>query len=436
MGRITIFLLVFVLVGSITKGQLLVENFDYGASEGAELDNILGSGFICPSGNAIPPLFTTTGLTYDNSYPSQGIGGATKISAQSASSTYKLFSSQVISGNVFISFLLKVESIPSNDPKYIIAVNDNSSSFQSSNNKMKFMILKSGSGFKMGIIKDTVVTYSDVLRNYGTTYCVVLLYQFVSGTAFNDQVAAYVYEGAIPGTMPLSPTIGPNNVGNDIPVDKAMDRVVIRQESNSPTATIDGIRVGTTWATAPLPVELTSFTAKASTNSITLNWSTATEIDNFGFEIERSTIGGEFKKIGFVSGAGNSNSTKEYSYTDTKLATGKYNYRLKQIDNGGTYEYSNIIETEILPTQFELKQNYPNPFNPSTTISFALAEQSQTRLEILNPLGESVATLVDGNLHVGTHVYQWDATGSASGVYLAKLTTPTQVKTIKMLLVK
>jgi len=438
MGRITLFLLVFVLIGSLAKGQLLVENFDYGASDNSNINSVASNWTWVNSGTE-GPGYSATGLTFHNSYPSQGIGGAMRIvNSKTKDAHISLGTPNSNSQDYYISFLLRCEFIFSEGfETTLLALTQSSSTstFKSA------VVLNANSGlntyqigFKSNSSASTV--YESTNFSLNTTYCIVVYYKF--SPLFADYGTLFVFNALsdIPASMPSFVGSEKSQSLNESDDPTEISNLVIQSGAYTPTGYIDGIRVGTTWAQAPLPVELTSFTAKANGNAITLNWSTATEVENYGFEIERASLNGEFQKIGFVAGAGNSNATKDYTYTDTKLATGKYQYRLKQIDNSGTFEYSNIIQTEILPTKFELKQNYPNPFNPSTTISFAIAEGSQTRLEILNPLGESVATLVDGNLHAGTHVYQWDGTHSPSGVYMARLITPTQSKTIRMLLVK
>lgn len=187
----------------------------------------------------------------------------------------------------------------------------------------------------------------------------------------------------------------------------------------------------------PLPVELTSFTANVSGKRVTLNWTTATEINNYGFEVERKQAQGNWNKIGFVNGHGNSNSAKEYSYTDKGLAPGKYLYRLKQIDTDGTYEYSNEVEAEIIhPKEFVVEQNYPNPFNPETSISFALPQQSHVKVTIFNILGQEIETLVNETREAGQHTIDFNADGLNSGVYLYKIEAGSFVQVKKMILNK
>ncbi|MHC1738153.1 MAG: YCF48-related protein [Ignavibacteriaceae bacterium] len=173
----------------------------------------------------------------------------------------------------------------------------------------------------------------------------------------------------------------------------------------------------------PLSVELSSFAANICGSHVILNWQTATEVNNYGFEIERSQTSNvkseTWEKIGFVEGFGNSNSPKHYTYTDENLANGKYLYRLKQLDNDGNFTYSAEIEVLVnqIPTEFALYQNYPNPFNPNTIIKFGLPDYSKVMLEIYNIIGEKVVTLVDNEMVAGNHEIIYTAGNLSSGVY-------------------
>ncbi|MBK9097327.1 MAG: T9SS type A sorting domain-containing protein [bacterium] len=190
--------------------------------------------------------------------------------------------------------------------------------------------------------------------------------------------------------------------------------------------------------TTPLPVELTSFTSKYLHDKVQLNWVTKTEVNNYGFNVERRINEGEWNSIGFVEGHGNSNSPKEYSYIDKDLFAGgsKFHYRLKQVDTDGTFEYSDVVEVEVMPTQYELSQNYPNPFNPSTTIRFSLPRASQIKIELYNIVGEQVATLADGMYESGYHKIEFNASGLTSGTYIYRLSSDSFVQTKKMMILK
>ncbi|MCG6912327.1 T9SS type A sorting domain-containing protein, partial [bacterium BMS3Abin03] len=187
-----------------------------------------------------------------------------------------------------------------------------------------------------------------------------------------------------------------------------------------------------------LPVELSSFSALINKNSVNLIWKTETEVNNYGFEIQRSIQSEDWKTLGFVNGNGNSNSPKDYSFTDNSVGTsGKYSYRLKQIDNDGSYEYSKSIEVNLgAPASIELKQNYPNPFNPSTTINFTLPVEDAVSLIVYNAIGEQVKVLYSGVLEAGVHSFNFSGDDLPSGLYVYKLSTSAGNQIRKMMLVK
>jgi len=192
---------------------------------------------------------------------------------------------------------------------------------------------------------------------------------------------------------------------------------------------------------APLPVELTSFTARASTNQVLLNWETKTEVSNYGFEIEKASLiknaTKNWQKIGFVNGHGNSNSPKEYSYTDKNVNSGNYYYRLKQIDTDGQYEYSDEVSVVVeTPADYVLEQNYPNPFNPSTKIKFSIPEAGMIKLTIYDLLGQEVKTLVEEAREAGSYSELFDASGMHSGIYFYELRVNGFILTKKMQLLK
>lgn len=194
----------------------------------------------------------------------------------------------------------------------------------------------------------------------------------------------------------------------------------------------------------PLPVELTSLSAHTVDGSVvSVEWETATELNNYGFDVERKNVSenndvvSKWEKIGFVEGHGNSNSPKYYNYTDNTLSGGnKFMYRLKQIDLDGTFEYSDEIEVEVLPNEYVLEQNFPNPFNPTTSINFSLPKISKAKLVIYDLLGREVATLVNSELPAGLHTVNFDASDLGSGVYIYSLKTEDFSQIKRMLLVK
>ena len=188
-----------------------------------------------------------------------------------------------------------------------------------------------------------------------------------------------------------------------------------------------------------LPVELSAFKVKFDgKGKVDLNWVTKTEVSNYGFYVERRINESDWNSITFVEGYGNSNSPKEYSYSDKDLFAGgsKFQYRLKQIDNDGSFEYSDVVEVEVVPDQYELSQNYPNPFNPNTTIQFSLPKQSQLKIILYNMLGEQLATIAEGMYESGYHKVTFNASNLPSGTYVYRLESSEFIQVKKMILLK
>jgi hypothetical protein len=188
----------------------------------------------------------------------------------------------------------------------------------------------------------------------------------------------------------------------------------------------------------PLPVELSSFAAKMyDQDKVKLNWKTQTEVNNFGFDVERQTQNGQWKKVGFVNGNGNSNSPKDYSYIDKNLVGGsKFLYRLKQVDNDGQFAYTDAVEVEVVPNEFDLSQNYPNPFNPSTKIKFAVPEASKVSLKIYDMTGAEVVDLVNADYEAGYYDIDLNLSNLASGIYLYRFQSKGYSQVKKMMLLK
>lgn len=293
------------------------------------------------------------------------------------------------------------------------------------------------------------------------------------------------YEGMLVGIQHLSntdagdswPSTG-NNANVEVTDDGGTTKLTLRidkdsnlDESIEPTWAKDVVGIFTQYDISPpynwgyqiqprdmddiqadgaLPVELTSFAATVYENKVNLIWETATEVNNYGFRVERKKVTqaasatndkpilDSWEEITFLKGNGNSNSPKHYSYSDESITgSGKYSYRLKQIDIDGKFEYSNVIEVEVgIPVEFEVAQNYPNPFNPSTTISFSIPDKSDVSVQIYNVLGEVVHTLVNEQLEAGNYKYNFNASSISSGTYIYRVTAGTNIETKKMILLK
>lgn len=187
-----------------------------------------------------------------------------------------------------------------------------------------------------------------------------------------------------------------------------------------------------------IPVELVSFTSVVEGNSVTLNWTTATEINNYGFEVLRKKLNTEWEKVGFVAGAGNSVNYNSYRFTDNNLLPGMYSYRLKQIDYSGTYKNYDLTE-EIkiaVPERFELMQNYPNPFNPRTIINYSVSDRQIVSIKVYDVLGNEVAELVNEVKEPGYHTIEFQGDKLSSGVYYYQMRSGEFVTVKKMMLLK
>jgi len=187
---------------------------------------------------------------------------------------------------------------------------------------------------------------------------------------------------------------------------------------------------------------MSSFTSGINGRNVDLNWSTSTETNNSGFEVERTVTGNNtWTKIAFVNGNGTSATPHSYSYSDRGLLTGNYSYRLKQVDFNGNFAYHNLSNEVIIgiPGAFDLTQNYPNPFNPSTKIDYAIPFDGNVSLTIYDNSGKEVAKLVNGNLTAGYYTASFDATNLSSGIYYYRLNlngTSNFSETKRMMLVK
>ena len=202
----------------------------------------------------------------------------------------------------------------------------------------------------------------------------------------------------------------------------------------------------------PLPVELISFTVSNKNGSAVLDWKTATEINNYGFDIEKKqsltdpasgTTTAVWSKIGFMDGSGTSNVAHAYTFTDPSPSPVTISYRLKQIDRDGQFVYSKEVMLSLtsipskgLPTEFALGQNYPNPFNPSTNVEFSIPTAQMVSLKIYDVTGREVATLVHGQTEPGKYSVQWNAGNLSSGVYVYRLTAGSYTSAKKLLLQK
>ena len=423
-----LFTLVFMFaVGNILAQPVVTEEFEY------TVGNLLtAEGYTAHSGGGTNPISVISGnLTYPV-YPASGLGNMIQL-VNTGEDVSKNLAADITNGTVYASLLVNVDSAQSGDYFFHLGPNPISTTFRA-----RVFVKKAVNGnLAFGLAKgSTSVTntpiYTDSIYSTGTTYLVVVAYQFVDG-ATNDLVKLWVNPDLSgPEPTPLLTKDDPLNT------DIIIGSFAFRQgpSTASPYLKLDGLIIGTSWNYI-VPVELTSFAAVVSENKVTLNWTTASETNNSGFEVERKSASSNWQKIGFVNGNGSTTELKRYSFIDQNLNEGKYNYRLRQVDYNGTFEYSNSIEVEVLnPDKFELNQNYPNPFNPITSIKFSLPSAGNVKLSVYNLLGQEVQTLVNGFKAAGVHTVSFEAKNLNSGIYLYKLEANGLTSVKKMTLLK
>lgn len=189
-----------------------------------------------------------------------------------------------------------------------------------------------------------------------------------------------------------------------------------------------------------LPVQLTSFDYKVSGRDIALNWVTTAETNNSGFEIERCKVKSAYEwcKAGYIKGSGTTTDTRNYTFTDKNLSSGKFKYRLKQIDNNGNYNYYELngIPEVGIPKKFSLLQNYPNPFNPNTKINYEIPIKSKVTIKIFDLLGREVSILLNEISEPGYYTIEFKANTLASGIYFYRMEAGNYSEVKKMLLIK
>lgn len=432
-------LLAILLVSSNNYSQLLLnENFDYGASDNPDI-TVVAPTWVRHSG-AQGPQYSAAGLTYSG-YVNSNVGGAVSFTNGSSGVNdgdvnRKLNDSISNNSTIYTSFLLELASAQATgDYFFHIGPATIGTIF-----RLRVFARTEATGYVLGLSKSSeVASYSSVVMNFNQTYLIVVKYEFNTAATNDDQVTLYAYSSGVPTSEPGTTLVTLGPTGNTVTGDPAnIGSIAIRQGTNTPTGKVDGIRVATSWEQAPVPVELSSFSASVIGNSVNLTWVTASETNNQGFEVQRA-VNGNWKSLGFVNGKGTTVDVSTYSYIDKNVTSGKtYNYRLKQVDFDGSYTFYNLNSEVVIgaPTEFSLDQNYPNPFNPETKINFAIPVSGNVKLSVYNLLGQEVATLVNGFKQAGSHTVNFEAKGLQSGMYFYKLETASFTQTRKMTLLK
>ncbi|MEN8192973.1 MAG: T9SS type A sorting domain-containing protein [Bacteroidota bacterium] len=390
------------------------------------------------------PISTTTDLIYTD-YANSNIGNAANIVGTSED-VNRGFAEQNTNGSlIYLSFLVNVtEATSSVSGGYFLNLGNRATptTFLQFCARV-FVKVDVSDNVIFGISNTDSASYGTTNFSKNTTYLAIVKYTI--NTTGDDNVKLWIKSAGVPADELTAgtPEVEVTNNGQDI-----IDAIALRQAANIPDVVVDGIRIATAWNNAPVPVELTSFTATALTKGVILNWSTATEVNNYGFEIEKQNsdlpvvegVGSqksEWKKIDFVEGHGNSNSPKHYSFVDDSQVFGEVGYRLKQIDIDGTFEYSDVVTiTSNKLAKYELHQNHPNPFNPSTVVSFTLPKATPVKITVYNSIGQKVIELLNKEMESGYHNMIFNGSDLSTGLYIYRLETPNYSKMMKMLLLK
>jgi hypothetical protein len=424
------FVLSFLLTFTAQAQLLFLEDFNYPAG-----DSLTSHTWVAHSGGTTnAQTVVSPGLTYTG-YPSSGNGNAASLTT-TGQDVNRQFTDSVIAGSVYASFMVKVTSAQApGDYFFHLGPKTLGVTFMG----RVYVKLAANGNLAFGLSKTSTSTtvlpvYSDSIYSTGTTYLLVLKYQFNAGV--NDDTVSLFINPAMSPVEPAANLKHGTSTSND---PASIGSVALRQgtAANAPNIIVDGIRISTSWGNV-IPVELVSFNASANGSEVNLTWITATELNNSGFSIEKKSGSSNWQSIGFVKGIGTTTAASNYSFTDKNISSQTtYSYRLKQIDFDGTFSYSKTVQvsTNLIGT-FELKQNYPNPFNPSTQISFSLTQNGLVKLVVYNLLGQEVKTIINQNMEAGSHSITFNADGLQSGVYIYKLTSAGSTLTKKMMYVK
>ena len=191
-----------------------------------------------------------------------------------------------------------------------------------------------------------------------------------------------------------------------------------------------------------LPVELASFDALTDGNTVALSWTTLSETNNAGFEVQSLSkndgASSQWEVLGFVEGVGTTLEAQNYTYRVDNLKPGRHVFRLKQVDYDGAFEYSAQVEVAVeMPDAYVVSPAYPNPFNPQASFSFGVRQAQQVTVELFNMLGQRVMTVYQGTPAAGaTQSVQIDGSGLQSGMYLLRVQGENFVNTQVLTLIK
>jgi|GEM_PF-2331418 len=414
-----LFFIFLVLIANVGWGQvtLSVNNFDFSG-------NLTGYGWTVHNGGITNPISTTTGLSFTN-YSGSGIGNGALIGGNGGQDVNITFPSQNTNGqNIYASFLVNV--IDDSEPKsgdYFFHLghpgtpNTSFSAFAA----RVFAKFDASGNVNFGLSNTSTATYGTTNFAKNTTYLIILKYTIATGNV-NDPVSMWVYSQG--QDFSTEPNTGAEVVNTTTNGTNAISAIGLRQgDNNQPAVIIDGIRIATSWARV-LPVTFTSFAATKDGKNNLLSWSTASEQNNAGFEVQRSIDGTTYENIGFVkslSATGNSSTPLSYKFTDfSPLGLQQY-YRLKQTDLDGKFVYSAIIRVKReAPATLTVTKVHPNPSTSSIYINAACPAATTLQLAVVDMNGRVVGRK-QVNALVGNNGFDMPVAQLAPGTYLLQV---------------
>jgi hypothetical protein len=391
-----------------------VDNFNYSTN-----DSLSANGWTVASGGTTNALrASATGLTYAG-YVGSGVGNAVPMTT-TGQDVVRDASIAISSGSIYSSFLMNVSAAQSGGDYFFGLVLPGSTTGFFARTYIRSV---SNSGFfQIGVSKasttslETTVYQSDSLA-FNTTYQVVVKYQFNTSNTQDDSVKVFVFSSGIPTTEPAlgkAATIGGTNTDAT-----SLQRVLLRQgtSTTAPTLTIDAIRVGINWGQVTLPVAFIKIGGFATEANNIVYWSTASEVNNHGFEVERSFDGVNFENIAFVKGAGHSSQLNNYQYTDATAAHGTVYYRLKQIDFDGAFTYSEVVT--IKAGIAKVFQSSPNPFANELSVEILSANKTTAQIEVVDLMGK-VLVSANKQIEAGNNTIELNTSVLPTGIYFIR----------------
>ena len=453
-------LVFLVLLTCGARAQVLFnEDFDYPVGDSLKMHGWVMTGSASSYSYVNPVSVVDSGLECTG-YHGSRVGNAAAL-ASTGQDVSKLLVSPAKEGSVYAFLMVRVSAARSSGDYFFHLIGGPATS---SVFAPKLSVKSSDGRLAFGISKranSSSSTYTGFNYGIDTTYLIVLKYRFVPDASTDDEISLFVFgPSGFPASEPPVPTVGPMTETSGADVD-SLCMCGLRQGSSSsaPTVIVDGIRVATTWGDV-LPIELSSFHGVLEdAATVTLTWTTQSEIDNYGFEVQRSTnaTDGFASVSGLIPGHNTTVEPQAYSFSDHIVTAGRWFYRLKTFSLDQSVSYSMVIEISTLssiadagvaPGRFALMQNYPNPFNPVTTIKYTVgvagdkwqvagaAGASKTMLVVYDVLGREVATLVNEEKRAGSYEASFDGSNLANGLYIYRLSAGPYVESRKMVLLK